>query len=158
MRERIYITIADYCLIEAIKKFNNSGCDDIALGKVDNNWLVSYYKEPVECYQDAISNSNQDDGLEQNKAKKIKGCYFGKDELGKDFFAKCDCVDCQKRTIALLDLRKEYLNKINKESYQNSKLIKAKEIIEKLISQNRKLWVYSDIREEAEQLLKEMGE
>jgi len=45
--------------------------------------------------------------------EKVKGCYFGKDEFGKDFFAKCDCVDCQKRTLALLDLRKEYLNKTN---------------------------------------------
>lgn len=36
------------------------------------------------------------------------------------------------------------------------KLTKAKEIIEKLISQNRKLWVYSDIREDAEQFLKEI--
>lgn len=35
------------------------------------------------------------------------------------------------------------------------KLTKAKEIIEKLISQNRKLWVYSDVREDAEQFLKE---
>lgn len=39
-----------------------------------------------------------------------------------------------------------------------TQLTKAKEIIEKLISQNRKLWVYSDVREEAEQLLKEIGE
>jgi len=36
------------------------------------------------------------------------------------------------------------------------KLTKAKEIIEKLISQNRKLWVYSDVREDAEQFLKEI--
>lgn len=35
------------------------------------------------------------------------------------------------------------------------KLNKAKEIIEKLISQNRKEWVYSDVREEAEQFLEE---
>ncbi len=32
---------------------------------------------------------------------------------------------------------------------------KAKEIIKKLISDNRKVWVYSDVREEAEQFLKE---
>ena len=69
MRERVYIMVADYCLIEAIKKFNDSGCDGIALGKVDNNWLVSYYKEPVECYQDNISHSNQDNEFGQNKVK-----------------------------------------------------------------------------------------
>lgn len=34
-------------------------------------------------------------------------------------------------------------------------LTKAKEIIKKLISDNRKVWVYSDVREEAEQFLKE---
>ena len=37
-----------------------------------------------------------------------------------------------------------------------TQLTKAKEIIEKLISQNRKLWVYSDVREEAEQFLEEV--
>ena len=62
MRERIYITVADYCLIETIKKLDDSGCDGIGLGKVDDKWLVSYYKEPVECYQDA-SPSNQNDEL-----------------------------------------------------------------------------------------------
>lgn len=67
------------------------------------------------------------------KNEKIKGCYFGKDELGRDFFAKCDCVDCQKRTLALLDLRKEYLNKINKESFQKDQLIKAKEILKAVV-------------------------
>lgn len=36
------------------------------------------------------------------------------------------------------------------------KLSKATEIIEKLISQNRKEWVYSDVREEAEQFLDEI--
>lgn len=41
-------------------------------------------------------------------------------------------------------------------SFNKEQLTKAKEIIEKLISQNRKLWVYSDIREEAEQFLKEI--
>jgi hypothetical protein len=35
-------------------------------------------------------------------------------------------------------------------------LDKAKEIIEKLISQNRKLWIYSDVREEAEQFIEEV--
>ena len=34
-------------------------------------------------------------------------------------------------------------------------LIKAKKIIEKLISLNRKEWIYSDVREEAEQFLKD---
>ena len=38
---------------------------------------------------------------------------------------------------------------------KTEKLTKAKEIIEKLILQNRKLWVYSDVREEAEQFLEE---
>ena len=68
MRERIYITVADYCLIEVIKKLDDSGCYGIKLGKVDNNWMVSYYKEPVECYSDA-GHSNQDDEFEQNKTE-----------------------------------------------------------------------------------------
>ena len=46
----------------------------------------------------------------------------------------------------------------NKLSWQCKRLTKAKEIIEKLVSQNRKLWVYSDIREQAEQFLKEVDE
>jgi hypothetical protein len=39
---------------------------------------------------------------------------------------------------------------------QKKQLTKAKEIIEKLISLNRKEWIYSDVREEAEQFLKEI--
>lgn len=35
-------------------------------------------------------------------------------------------------------------------------LTKAKEIINKLISDNRKVWVYSDVREEAEQFISEV--
>lgn len=35
-------------------------------------------------------------------------------------------------------------------------LTKAKEIIEKLISDNRKVWVYSSVRAEAEQFLREV--
>ena len=103
--------------------------------------------------------------LEKDKAelkeKKIKGCYFGKDELGNDFFAKCDCVDCQKRTIALLDLRKEYLNKINKEKTINDQLTNAKEIIRKLVLEVKG---YEEINgydtcepvQEAEQFLKDL--
>ena len=53
----------------------------------------------------------------------------------------------------------EQVQKANDEGYartlQTIQLNKAKEIIEELISQNRKLWVYSDIREQAEQFLKE---
>ena len=53
---------------------------------------------------------------------------------------------------------KEKLN-FSTQYYQGEKakvqLTKAKEIIKNLISQNRKLWVYSDIREEAEQFLKQ---
>lgn len=44
---------------------------------------------------------------------------------------------------------------IKKESKQ---LVKAKEIIKKLISDNRKVWIYSDVREEAEEFLKEVKE
>lgn len=53
---------------------------------------------------------------------------------------------------------KKALSVCNASNSFNKELTKAKEIIEKLISQNRKLWVYSDIREEAEQFLKKIGE
>ncbi len=96
------------------------------------------------------------------KEKKIKGCYFGKDELGNDFFAKCDCVDCQKRTIALLDLRKEYLNKINKEKVNNDQLTKATELIKKFVKwgdyEGPDCPKFNDIKAEAESFLKEIKE
>lgn len=40
----------------------------------------------------------------------------------------------------------------------DDKLDKAKDIIKKLISDNHKVWVYSDVREEAEQFLREIEE
>lgn len=47
--------------------------------------------------------------------------------------------------------RCETLEKENAELKEQNN--KAKEIIKKLISDNRKVWVYSDVREEAEQFL-----
>ena len=61
------------------------------------------------------------------------------------------------------DLKKEWQEQVQKatdEGYartlQTMQLTKAKEIIEKLISLNRKEWIYSDVREEAEQFLNEV--
>jgi uncharacterized protein YoxC len=51
----------------------------------------------------------------------------------------------------------EQVQKATDEGYartlQTMQLTKAKEIIKKLISLNRKEWIYSDVREEAEQFL-----
>lgn len=54
--------------------------------------------------------------------------------------------------------REKRIAELEKQSKtKKQQLTKAKEIIEKLILQNRKLWVYSDVREEAEQFLKELN-
>lgn len=50
----------------------------------------------------------------QEKKIKPEGCIIDKDEFGKDFIAHCDCADCINRSKALLELRKSYLEKINK--------------------------------------------
>ena len=54
--------------------------------------------------------------LKRHNEEKIKpeGCIIGKDEFGKDFIAHCGCADCINRSEALLDLRKGYLEKVNK--------------------------------------------
>lgn len=44
----------------------------------------------------------------------------------------------------------------NQKKKDEKQLTKARELIEKLISLNRKEWVYSDVREEAEQFLQEV--
>lgn len=53
------------------------------------------------------------------------------------------------------ELQQKWLDESYARTLQTIQLNKAKEIIEELISQNRKLWVYSDIREKTEQFLKE---
>ena len=68
--------------------------------------------------------------------------------------------------LKLLEPREKQIEELKKglsvcnasNSFNKEQLTKAKEIIEKLISQNRKLLVYSDVREEAEQFLKEISE
>ena len=64
-----------------------------------NQWF-DWYADGVKVFEEADMKQAYLQGradLEKENAelkeKKIKGCYFGKDELGNDFFAKCDCVD-----------------------------------------------------------------
>ena len=65
---------------------------------------------------------------------------------------------CRDGYLAGAEPREERIAELEKQSKtKKQQLTKAKEIIEKLILQNRKLWVYSDVREEAEQFLKELN-
>lgn len=106
----------------------------------------------------------------KNKIKP-KGCIVGKDEFGKDFIAHCGCADCINRSEALLDLRKGYLEQINKIAELKEQIdalvnvnIKAQNIIGEAKELIRNLlrvtygegWNYSlDWKVKAEQFLKE---
>ena len=81
--------------------------------------------------------------LESENAK-LKSLLKEKHKVGNNEFWK---------TVWHSIWRNEELTQENEELKEQ--LIEAKEIIEKLISQNRKLWVYSDVRERAEQFLQE---
>ena len=150
--------------------------EKIRLQNVAKDWLRKEHREGnIQSLVNLIlsfteSKDKRIEELEKENAelkeKKIKGCYFGKDELGNDFFAKCDCVDCQKRSIALLDLRREYLNKINKEKIINDQLTKAKNILRRLMDtqpphsdmcEEADLVDWREVNKEAEQFLNNEG-
>ena len=87
------------------------------------------------CYQDAYKK-----GLQANREKQKKK---DEEELKK-----------------WKDEWQEQVQKATDEGYartlQTMQLTKAKEIIKKLISLNRKEWIYSDVREEAKQFISEV--
>ncbi len=82
-------------------------------------------------------------------------------DYGKDKNGICDYFkDVFEELQNWKDEWQEQVQKATDEGYartlQTIQLTKAKEIIKKLISDNRKVWVYSDVREEAEQFLSEV--
>lgn len=42
MTDRVYITVASFCLVEAIEKLKQDGCIELGLSKQDGNWLLSF--------------------------------------------------------------------------------------------------------------------
>lgn len=42
MSDRMYITVASFCLVDAIEKLKEDGCVDIGLSKQDGSWLLSF--------------------------------------------------------------------------------------------------------------------
>ena len=43
-RIRCYVKIATYCLLETVQKMYEQGAKELAIGKEDNDWLVSFDK------------------------------------------------------------------------------------------------------------------
>lgn len=42
MTDRVYMTVASFCLVEAIGKLKEDGCIELGLSKQDGHWLISF--------------------------------------------------------------------------------------------------------------------
>ena len=96
-------------LREQVRKLIHS---DRSYNKLDCDWKVNAIKRAGELAR-------------KNKIKP-EGCIIGKDEFEKDFIAHCGCADCINRSEALLDLRKGYLEKVNKITELEAQIEKMK--------------------------------
>ena len=43
-RIRCYVKVAGYCLLETVQKLYEEGAKELAIGKEDNEWLLSFDK------------------------------------------------------------------------------------------------------------------
>ena len=108
---------------------------------VDKPIYVSVDKKLIPCTRISSDNNKVVIGIEEeDKEKYLKPNYDIKGFTG---------IEVNDVRFSNLGEMLCYMNK------QKEQLIRAKEIIKNLISQNRKLWVYSDVRERAEQFLEE---
>ena len=60
MTDRVYLTVASFCLVEAIEKLKEDGCIELGLSKQDGNWLLSFN---LPCKKMRVAN---DDELEED--------------------------------------------------------------------------------------------
>ena len=55
MSNRVYITVASFCLVEAIEKLKQDGCIEFGISKQDESWLLSFN---LPCKRPSVANDN----------------------------------------------------------------------------------------------------
>lgn len=56
MTDRVYMTVASFCLVEAIEKLKEDGCVELGLSKQDGHWLISFN---LPCKKMPIANDDE---------------------------------------------------------------------------------------------------
>lgn len=66
MGDRVYMTVASFCLVEAIEKLKEDGCIELGLSKQDGSWLLSFN---LPCKK--ISAANDDELLPEESGPPV---------------------------------------------------------------------------------------
>lgn len=90
MTDRVYMTVASLCLVEAIEKLKEDGCIELGLSKQDGSWLLSFN---LPCKK--ISAANDDELLPEESGPPVddKGYVLPKDER-LDAAGPLGCQSC----------------------------------------------------------------